>query len=850
MTNPHVLTMSPVDALWVLVAGALVFTMQAGFLCVEAGLSRAKHSMNVAVKNVTDYLFASVAFLLVGYGLMFGRTWHGVVGTSDFLLGWSYPGQPVFFFFQLVFCGCAATIVSGAVAERMRFKAYIVYSIVVSTLFYPLFGHWAWGGSFYLDQQGWLAKLGYLDFAGSSVVHQMGGWMALAGIVVLGPRLGKFDAHGRPQRIIGHNIPLALLGVFILWFGWLGFNGGSVLAMTEAVGVTVVNTNTAAAIGSIVAMTIGWCYRRRPDIVDIGNGALGGLVAITASARYVGSSAALLIGAVAGVVVVVAAEWLERGLKLDDVVGAVPVHGFCGLWGILAAGLFARPEFLLYPEHRLYHIGIQALGSAACFTVAFGGGYLFFRVLDRLMGIRVSPEAEVQGLNVSEHGATSPLLELAETMRTIAQTKDWSRRTAIDPYSDAGGLGDHFNQLLDTTQSTVEALHGKTQALEKAYDRLQKTQAELVQAEKLSTVGRFAAGLAHEVKNPLGIILSGIEFLGRRFLRTDPGVRDDLRLITEAVHRADTIVKGVLRFARPSELKTEQVRPHMLVQEAVAFLKYRAPLQNVTIRTDAPDQNLWVAVDKNQMQQVFFNLLLNAVEAMPQGGTLTVRLFKEMGWCVLAVQDTGIGIAPEALPKIFEPFFTTKRDSKGTGLGLSVAKRIVEDHGGVLRVESQPGQGTTFQVRLPLIHQGAPAGAMVDRADRQPLQVLLIEDDAVDAQALGAMLVEDGAGPFQVECIERLHPGLERLRRGGIDVVVLDLGLPDSQGLETFTALHRHAPEVPVVIVTDLADERLACEALLQGAQEYVVKSQLAGKMLAHILRYAVSRARPMRRAA
>lgn len=479
----EILSMTPLDQVWVLVTGAMVFIMQAGFLCVEAGLSRSKHSMNVAVKNVTDYFIATVFFYLIGYGWMFGTTWQGLIGTNHFAPRWEIPGEAVFFFFQLAFAGASTTIVSGAMAERMKFKAYLVYAAVMAAVFYPLFGHWVWGGAFHTDQQGWLAKLGYLDFAGSSVVHQAGGWMALAGIIVLGPRLGKFDAQGLPKQILGHNIPLAMLGVFILWFGWLGFNGGSTLAMNGAVGPIIVNTNLTGAAASLAAMVVGWRLRGHPDLLDIGNGALGGLVAITAGAAYVTPISSLLIGIIAGFVVVASGEWLERGLKLDDVVGAIPVHGFCGLWGVLAAGIFAKPEFLLHPDNRLYQIGIQALGSGVCFLLLGVGGWLFFKALDRVMHIRVSPAAEGQGLNYSEHQAVSDLQRLGTTMESIAADRDWSRRTDIDPYADAGELGVRFNQLLETIERAFSELREQQALVSRSQQELLAVNGELTRAK-------------------------------------------------------------------------------------------------------------------------------------------------------------------------------------------------------------------------------------------------------------------------------------------------------------------------------------------------------------------------------
>jgi len=473
----NTLNMGPLDELWVLIAGCMVFLMQAGFLCLEAGFSRSKNSINVAFKNFADYVVASICFLIIGYGLMFGRTWHGIVGVSDFfLLGLTsaegQTGRLSFFFFHLVFCGTATSIVSGAVAERMKLKAYLVYSFFISIFFYPLFGHWVWGGVFYTDQQGWLAKLGYLDFAGASVVHQMGGWVALAGIVVLGPRLGKFDASGCPKKMLGHNIPLSLLGVFILWFGWFGFNGGVMFKMSHLVGLVIVNTNTAAAAGAVSALLLGTYLRKHANIFDIANGALGGLVAITASAAYVSTGASLLIGVVAGLVVVLSNEWLEKGLKLDDVVGAVPVHGFCGLWGIMATAIFARPDYLLHADNRLYHLGIQLFGSGMCFVLAFGGGWVFFKVLHSLIGIRVSPEAERVGLNVSEHQAVSSIHQIIDLVQNISGRKDWSSRVEVDSQSEAGELSAYFNDLLRTVENTVGELEKKRRELTENDNRL------------------------------------------------------------------------------------------------------------------------------------------------------------------------------------------------------------------------------------------------------------------------------------------------------------------------------------------------------------------------------------------
>lgn len=733
------LSLTPLDQLWVLVAAAMVFTMQAGFLCVEAGMSRAKHSMNVAIKNLTDYLAASIAFFLIGYGLMFGKSWLGILGTSDFISPFAASSsEAVFFFFQVVFCGTSATIVSGAMAERMTFKSYLVYSFFVSAFLYPLFGHWVWGGSFYLDQKGWLAQLGYLDFAGSSVVHQMGGWIALAGIIVLGPRLGKFDAQGRPRRLIGHDIPLALLGIFILWFGWFGFNGGSTLEMNESVGLVVVNTNLGGAAGALSALAVGWSFRKRADIFDIANGALGGLVAITASALYVTPLAAILIGAVAGPVIIVGGAWLENRLKLDDVVGAVPVHGFCGLWGILAVALFAKPEFLIHPENRFYHLGIQELGSISCFVVSFGGAFAFFKLLDRFLGLRVSPEAERLGLNWSEHKAKSSLQELAETVRGIAADRNWEKRVDVDPYSDTGEFGQHFNHLLDVVRESVREIDTKRMELEKqkenleminrnlkkAEEDLQSEHAQLLQADKMGAIGQLASGVAHEVRNPLGIILQGIASISRsRSLTVND--RRLLAMVEEAVGRANRIVQGLLKFSRRAPLKLVEGSLNKVILNSLILVEKHLLLRKVAVVKDLQGDLPSVMIDTNEMEHVFINLMTNSLQAMPAGGRLILRtttrklteckpgvgmrttdFFKPGDSAVVCeIQDAGIGIPEDQIKKVFEPFFTTKPPGEGTGLGMSIVQSIIQSHRGFIGISSREGKGTTVTITLPLANR-------------------------------------------------------------------------------------------------------------------------------------------------
>ncbi|MCF6290737.1 MAG: ammonium transporter [Desulfobacterales bacterium] len=388
------------DYVWTLVAAALVFFMQAGFAMVEAGFTRAKNAINIMMKNLMDFSMGSLFFWAIGFGVMFGTTSTGWFGTNGFFLSdFSVGGDPwvlAFWMFQCVFAATAATIVSGAMAERTKFVGYLIYSAVLCAFIYPVFGSWAWGSLFHGN--GWLEGLGFIDFAGSTVVHSIGGWAALAGAVVLGPRLGKYTKEGKVRPIPGHNIPLAALGVFILWLGWFGFNPGSTTAGITDIAMIFVNTNLAAAAGAVLAMFASWVMFKKPDVGMSLNGALAGLVAITAGCANVTPASSVVIGAIAGVLVVLSVVFFDR-IKIDDPVGAVSVHGVCGAWGTLAAGLFNIGGV------TTKIIGVQLTGIAAAFIWSFGVAFILFKLIDLVIGLRVSEEEEMIGLDIGEHGA-------------------------------------------------------------------------------------------------------------------------------------------------------------------------------------------------------------------------------------------------------------------------------------------------------------------------------------------------------------------------------------------------------------------------------------------------------------
>jgi Amt family ammonium transporter len=386
--------------IWTLLAAFLVFFMQAGFAMVETGFTRAKNAVNIMMKNLMDFALGSLAYWAIGFGIMFGISQTGWFGTTGFFFSdfvkeqdpWLYA----FWMFQVVFAATSATIVSGAMAERTKFISYLIYSVAISAFIYPVFGSWAWGGLFH--GKGWLEKLGFIDFAGSTVVHSIGGWAALAGAIVLGPRIGKFGADGKPRAIPGHNIPLATLGVFILWFGWFGFNPGSTTAANTDTALIAVNTNLAAAAGTLGALITAWILFKKPEASMTLNGTLAGLVAITAGCANVSPLSSVIIGFIAGVLVVLSVLFIERFFKIDDPVGAVSVHGVCGAFGTLAAGLFDAKGM------TLHGVGVQALGVGAAFLWSFTLCFILFKVMKATIGLRVTKEEEMEGLDIEEHG--------------------------------------------------------------------------------------------------------------------------------------------------------------------------------------------------------------------------------------------------------------------------------------------------------------------------------------------------------------------------------------------------------------------------------------------------------------
>lgn len=859
VSHPKILSQQAlsIDIIWILLASFLIFLMQAGFTLVELGFSRAKNSGNIIMKNLTDFTIGSLTFFLVGYGIMYGSSFLGLFGTRDFFLSHVSSGDKIDnwrfanMIFQVVFAANAATIVSGAMAERTKFIGYMFYSFIISGLIYPIVGHWIWGG-------GWLAELGMIDFAGATVVHSLGGWVSLAGVLVIGARVGRFSTEGKPMPIPGHNMPLVALGVFILWFGWYGFNTGSTLSGANlSIAIIAVNTTISGACGSISAMILSWKLYDKPRVDLTLNGALAGLVSSTATSPLVNPYSAMAIGAMAGFILPYSLRIFEK-FKVDDPVGAISVHGISGIWGTLAVGLFTQSTFshnsLNYEINGLLFGGglnllrSQTIGVLAVFLWAFPVAYVFFKLINATVGLRVSYEEEVRGLDYGEHAMSSyPLFdefqsrqewiteelkkvkefstfyEISQSMHTlnldailklilegVTRTIGFDRArlylinaeknllecrmavgididkerikeislpiakensviarvvlereplvitdaandprvnrdlmkilkfksfaavpligkdrvigaiTADNLLSDRVINGENLrlleifaNQagLAIENAEMYEELKGFNEQLEKriklATEDLRQTQQSLIQSGKLAALGQLSAGIAHEIRNPLTSIKVLINSMIDR-ISLDETAKGDFEVIEREIERMNDIIKRFLDFARPAQPHLEIYSIQAIIEDTILLLTPQMKEQRVDLVKDFSPQLPRIMLDREQIKQVFLNLFLNSLQAMPEGGTLEVKTWlkrapgdKTEDFICISVRDTGPGFPAEVKERVFDPFFTTKLD--GIGLGLSLVYQIVEKHQGFIEVESQEGQGALFAINLPII---------------------------------------------------------------------------------------------------------------------------------------------------
>jgi len=673
-----------INHVWVMASACMVFFMQLGFTSYEAGFSQSKNAISISIRNLVEFLVSSLMFYAAGFGLMFGISCTGWIGTNHFFTSGvlAHPDNLgyTFFFFQLVFAATASTILSGAIAERSSFIPNVVGPAFMVSVIYPIFGHWAWGNLFYPEQAGWLERLGFIDFAGSTVVHSIGGWFALAGAVVLGPRVGKYNPDGSSNPMGLHNVPLATLGTFFLWFGWFGFNGGSLLRASGNIGLVIVNTNMASAASGVSALMMNYAMERRLDAGKLFTAVLAGLVAITAGSSRVSPDGAIYIGLITGIVAILAQDFIEKKLKVDDPVAAVAVHGVGGVIGTLCVALFAEKSTLLVEGgNRLHQLGVQAIGVGVAFAWSFGLGMFFFWCLKKIVRIRVSPEEEKRGLNVAEY-------------EDVASWLDFMRITRLQD----------LNVLLE-------------KRVAERTNELQKTNIALGKANRLKS--EFLATMSHELRTPLNAIIGFAEVLRDEIVGTiNAEQKEYLNDIHGSGQHLLDMINSILDLSKIEAGKLELQYEEFPVKEAISAALNTvmgvARKKNIDIITHIDEDLPAVTADKVKLKQILFNLLSNAVKFTPENGRITIHANLTGQLIQIAVSDTGIGIKSENMDKIFEAFRQVDgsyaRRYEGTGLGLTLTKRLVELHNGRIWVKSEYGKGSTFTFTVPIKSPKSP----------------------------------------------------------------------------------------------------------------------------------------------
>lgn len=667
-----------INHIWVMAAACMVFFMQLGFTSYEAGFAQSKNAISVSIRNLMVTVIASMVFYTFGFGFMFGESHVGWIGLGHFFAKGVMTHQGnlafTFFFFQLVFSATAATILTGAIAERSSFISNVVGVVFVTGIIYPIFGHWVWGNLFCPEQSGWLARLGFIDFAGSTVVHSIGGWFALAGAVVVGPRIGKYTPDGSSNRMGLHNIPLATLGTFFLWFGWFGFNGGSLLKASADIGLVITNTNLAPAAAGVSALILNYAMERRLDVGKLFTAILAGLVAITAGSNRVNPDCAVYIGLIAGIVSILAQDFIEKILKIDDPVAAIAVHGVGGVIGTLCVALFAEKSTLLVEGgNRFHQLGIQALGVGVAFVWSFGLGMLFFWCLKKIVYIRVSPEEEKKGLNVAEYEDVTSWLDFMRITR-----------------------------LQDVNVILEKRVAGRTEELQKANIALEKAN---------SLKSEFLATMSHELRTPLNAIIGFAEVLKDEITGTlNAEQKEYLGDIHSSGQHLLNMINSILDLSKIEagkfELQNEEFSVEETIHEVLNTITECSHKKDICLRTYILEDIPSIRADKVKFKQIMYNLLSNAIKFTPENGKITINAKLMDHHIQIAVSDTGIGIKPEDMEKLFEAFRQVDgsyaRRYEGTGLGLILTKRLIELHGGKIWVKSMYGKGSTFTFTLPL----------------------------------------------------------------------------------------------------------------------------------------------------
>jgi len=833
--------------LWLTISAFLVFMMQPGFMCLESGLTRTKNSINVAIKNLIDLGISILIFWAYGYALIFGTSVIGIVGLDHFFFNPElFPAREmIFFVFQMMFCSTAVTIISGATAERLKFRAYIAIAILVSGLIYPLFAHWVWNGIRAGEPRGILSSIGFMDFAGSTVVHSLGGWVSLAVISLIGARKGRFTKSGKSNQINGSNLPFSVLGVMLIWIGWLGFNGGSVLVGGKSVAEIIINTMLAGAAGMLGAGCLSWQHYKVAKIEILINGSIAGLVSITACCNLVTPPLAVIIGAIGGVVSVLASYALKY-YRIDDAVDAIPVHLAGGIWGTIAVALFGKLE-LLSTGDRFSQLLVQLLGILVCGVWAYGVTWLVLKGIDRFCPLRVSAVDEERGLNISEHYAESSVYKMLKIMNLQAVKQDLSLRVPIEPFTEIGQVANHYNQVINSLEISTLQLQKFNSDLEQ---KIAHRTTELATAkEKAEVASRaksaFIANMSHELRTPLNAIL-GFTQLMKRNQAIPQEEQEYLGIISRSGEHLLSLINDILDLSKIEAnrltLALENFDLYFFLQDLQQMFNLKATNKGLKLNLDiAANTPQYIRADLGKLRQVVINLLNNAIKFTKEGQVVMRVSVKqesdsnpELIRLLFTVEDSGVGIDPKEISSLFQSFVQTKsgRESgAGTGLGLAISQRFVQLMGGEIQVRSLLHQGSVFEFDLPIKSVKQAQTPIINQSHRciiglaanQPqYRILLVDDQAINRDLLVEILEPIG---FAIKTASNGKQSIAIWQQWQPDLIFMDIRMPVVDGIQTVAQIKSDPSiETKVIALTASALEEERAAILAMGCNDFMRK--------------------------
>jgi ammonium transporter, Amt family len=841
------------NSLWLIFNTFLVFVMQPGFMCLESGLTRTKNSINVAIKNLVDLGISILLFWAVGYGIAFGTSISGIAGWDHFFFNPEYfsPEEMVFFLFQMMFCSTATTIVSGASAERLKFRGYVIVTVIISGLIYPLFAHWAWNSHGFSNSFGYLERLGFIDLAGGTVVHSVGGWVSLAVILVVGSRTGRFERSSNSRKVRGiyaSNLPFSVLGVMLIWLGWFGFNAGSVTPSIASVALTILNTLLAGAAGMLCTGFIGWQKLKTNKAEVLINGSLAGLVSITAVCNAVDPVVAIAIGAVGGAVMLLVSYGLIYW-RIDDAVDAIPVHLGGGIWGTLAVALVGNRDLLHAELSRADQLLVQLWGIVICGLWAFGVTWILLQLINRLMPLRVSLADEDRGLNISEHYAKSAVYEMLRVMERQAINRDLSLRVPEEPFTEIGYVARHYNQVMNSLEVSHQQLQQFNTELEQ---KVKQRTGELSTAKEKAEIANqaksaFIANMSHELRTPLNAILGFAQLMaGNQTLPREE--QRQIGIINRSGEHLLSLINNVLDLSKMEaeqlDLAISQFDLGTLLDDLEQMFSLKAFSANLNLSfTISPHTPQYILADQGKLRQVLINLLNNALKFTSQGG-VSVRVFPAGDADQLAqpaqpimltfeIEDTGEGIASEELEHLFEPFAQTKSGRKaqeGTGLGLTISRQFVQLMGGELKVQSLVNQGSifSFEIQTQVVTSGQVAASIIapqtiiGLAPNQPQpRILIVDDRELNRelllklfQPLGFALCTAVDGNEAIALWQSWQP----------DLILMDLRMPNVSGERAIEIIKSDRRTTKIIALTASALQTEKARIMSLGCDDFIRK--------------------------